>query len=76
MSDMINRMDSARKAVTGDDTLTLSLFIGALEGVLGFLATRVAWLGEGDMVYLASSTAIAGWVIFKVFHKFIRPILE
>lgn len=73
---MSEMMGNARRAVTGDDTLTLTLFVGALEGLTGFVAQRVAWLGEGDMVYLASSTAIVGWVLFKFFQKFIRPILE
>jgi hypothetical protein len=73
MSGMIDR---TRRAVTGDDTLTLTLFVGALEGIMGFVALRVAWLGEGDMPYLAPSIAIAGWILFKFFQKFIRPILE
>ncbi len=60
----------------GDDTLTLTLFVGSLEGLTGFLATRVAWLGEGDMAYLAPTIAVVGWVVFKAFQKFIRPILE
>lgn len=69
-------MSRLNKMIPSDDTLTLTLFVGALEGLMGFVAQRVAWLGEGDMVYLASSTAIVGWILFKAFQKFIRPILE
>ena len=70
------RIGNATKLVNNDETLTLVLFVGALEGGLAFLQTKVAWLGESDLIYLASATSIVAWVAFKTFNKYIRPILE
>ncbi len=72
----MTRLSKATQVVNNDETLTLVLFVGALEGGLAFLATRVTWLGESDLIYLASATSIFAWVAFKAFNKYLRPILE